>query len=378
MEFQLWFPRRIVFGTGTFSRLGELCAGLGDRAVLVTGRGAVRRSGRLQQAMDQLAEQGIEVESFEGVENDPSLATCQRGTDLGREFGCNLVVGIGGGSALDAAKTIAAVTPQAGRLAEYFRGERAFERSSLPFVAVPTTAGTGSECTPNAVLTDTERGVKKSLRHESMVPDVALVDPELTLTVPPEVTAQTGMDALTQAIECYVSLAANPATDAPALRAIQPIAENLPKAVADGSRIEYREPVALGSLLTAMAFGNGGLGAVHGLAHPIGLDFHVPHGLVCAVLLPHVCEFNLPAQREKFESIARLVGACSGPGVPDALMELNRRVGIPETFEEFGMTESGIPKVVANCRSGSMAKNPRPASDEDLIQILRKVVRRES
>jgi len=375
MAFQLCFPRKIVFGAGTFSRVGDLCRALGDRAVLVTGRGALRRSGRLQQAVDLLQECGVEVTAFDGVENDPSLATCRRGIDLAREFRCNLAVGLGGGSALDAAKTIAAIAPQPGEsLEEYFRGERAFESAPLAFVAVPTTAGTGTECTSNAVLTDTERGVKKSLRHESMVPDVALVDPELTLTVPPEVTAQTGMDALTQAIECYVGLAANPVSDALALRAIELIAGNLLQAVADGSRIECREPVALGSLLTAMAFGNAGLGAVHGLAHPIGLHCHVPHGLVCAVLLPHVCEFNLAACGGKFETMAPLVGAASGPQVPARLMAINRRIGIPPTLSEFGLAESEFPKkIIAGCRSGSMANNPRPASDDDLTKILRKI-----
>ena len=207
-----------------------------------------------------------------------------------------------------------------------------------------------------------------------MMPDIALVDPELTLSAPPNVTAQSGMDALTQAIECYVSLAANPISDTLVLRAVALIAANLPGAVADGSQISCREPVALGSLLTGMAFGNTSLGAVHGLVHPIGALYHVPHGLACAVLLPHVCAFNMSVQEEKFGRIAPLVGAKSGRSVPDALSALNKRVGIPPNLQAFDFNESGLPKIVSACRSGSMKANPRPASDDDLIEILRKII----
>jgi len=256
----------------------------------------------------------------------------------------------------------------------YFHERHPLEAPVLPLLAAPTTAGTGSECTNNGVLTDTDRGIKKSLRDPKMVPAVALVDPELTLSVPPDVTARSGMDALTQAIEAYVSLGASPVTDALALRAVELIAAHLPSAVTGGGEIAHREPVALGSLLTGMAFANAGLGAVHGFASPLGVVCKAPHGLVCAVLLPHVCEFNLPARREKFERIAPLLGAKCAADVPQAILDLNRRVGIPETLREFGLAESHFPKVLDECRGGSMKKNPREPSDEELVEILRKVM----
>ena len=224
------------------------------------------------------------------------------------------------------------------------------------------------------MLTDERTQVKKGIRHEFMAPQAALVDPELTLGLPPEVTAQSGMDALTQAIECYVGRNANPASDALALQAIELLARHLPAAVDDGSKIENREPVALGSLMTGMAFANAALGAVHGLAHPVGALFHAPHGLACALLLPHVCEFNLPAQPEKFDRIAARIGCKSGRDVPAALSALNRRVGITDRLGEFGMDESAFPRILADSRSGSMANNPRPASDADLAEILRKAM----
>ena len=374
MTFQQILPRNITFGVGSLGELGTLCAPLGRRAFLISGKSAARKAGRLQEAQEILESKGIRVHLFEGVENDPSLETCDRGIRLARSEKCDLVVAIGGGSALDAGKTIAAIAPQPGELAEYFADTRQLENPPLPFAAVPTTAGTGSECTNNAVLTDTERCLKKSLRDAAMVPTIALVDPELTLSVPPAVTAHSGMDALTQAIECYVAKKANPVSDALSLRAIELIAANLPQAVEDGSRIENRDPVALGSMLTGMAFANAGLGAVHGLASPLGVILHAPHGLVCAVCLPPVCAFNLPARKEKFDVIAAALRAESGKDVPDTLRELNRRVGIPDTLHEFGLKEDDFGKILAECRSGSMTNNPRHPSDDDLEGIVRGIM----
>jgi alcohol dehydrogenase class IV len=374
MPFELVLPRRILFGTGTFSRLGEVCRGNGRCALLVTGRSALRRSGRLAQAEEMLAEAGIAVRLFEGVENDPSLATCDRAIGAARDSGCDLVVAIGGGSALDVGKIVAAILPQSFTIREFFQGQRDLERPSLFLVAAPTTAGTGSECTRVSVLTDEETQTKKGIRHPFMAPQAALVDPELTLGLPPEVTAQSGMDALTQAIESCVGRNANPVSDGLALQAIELLARHLPATVEDGSRIENREPVALASLLTGMAFTNTGLGAVHGLAHPVGALFHAPHGLVCALLLPHVCEFNLPAQPEKFDRIAALIGCRSGRDVPAALSALNRRVGLEGGLGRFGLKESAFARILADSRSGSTANNPRSPSDADLAEILRKAM----
>ena len=374
MTIQIRLPEKIIFGSGSFSRLGELSVGLGKRALICTGKSSLQKSGRLKQAVELLRERDIRAEVFGEVENDPNLHTCDHAINFARERRCDFVIAIGGGSALDVGKTAAAVAPQPAQLGEYFAGNRKIENAPLPFLAAPTTAGTGSECTNNAVLTDSEKGIKKSLRDDRMVPNVALVDPELTLTCPPDITAQCGMDALTQAVECYVTLSANPITDSLALRAIELIATHLPPAVADGKDPACREAVAMGSLLAAMAFGNAGLGAVHGLAHPLGAQFHIPHGLVCAVLLPHVCTFNMPVRKEKFQEIASLVAAKDAEEVPAALAALNRRAGIPDSLKEFGIKETDILAILADCRSGSMAKNPRPASDEELAEILQKVI----
>jgi len=374
VQLELALPRKIVFGPGEFVRLGGLTGALGGSALVCIGRASALRAGRLDRAVALLRGRGIAVDIFDGIAREPDLATCERAIARARERSCDVVVAIGGGSVLDVGKTVSAVAPQPHDLRHYFRGGHRLDKAPLPFVAVPTTAGTGTECTNNAVLSDPERGIKKSLRDERMVPAVALVDPELTLTAPPDVTARSGMDALAQAVECFVTKNANPITDALALRAIELIAQNLPLAVAEGNRLDHREPVALGSLMTGMAFGNAGLGAVHGLAHPLGVRFGIPHGLVCAVLLPHVCAFNLSVRRRKFAAIAQHLGAADADDVPRAIIELNRKIGIPDSLAKFGVAESDLPAIVAGSRSGSMAKNPRPASDEDLVGILRKVL----
>jgi alcohol dehydrogenase class IV len=284
-----------------------------------------------------------------------------------------MVISIGGGSAIDIGKIVAAMVPQSYTVYDFFESQ-IVEKTPLPFVALPTTAGTGSECTTVSVLTDTKNQVKKGVRNEKMTPLIALVDPGLTLNVPPDVTAQSGMDALTQAIEALVSRDANPISDALAIRGIELLHRHLPAAVSDGGRIENREPVALGSMITGMAFASAGLGAVHGLAHPIGALCHAPHGLICAVLLPHVCAFNQPAAPDKFNCIAGGMGLKSGIEVASAIMALNRRVGIPERLGKHGLTESLIPAIIPASRSGSMAKNPRNPTDEELREILMKVV----
>ena len=373
LGFTLMAPRRCLFGWGRLADLGAEAAALGRHALLATGRTAARKSGMLDRALKALSGEGVEVTLFERVERDPSLDTVTEGTELVRQSGCDVVIGLGGGSAMDAAKAMAITAPQPEPIEHYFAGEP-FHKNGVPFIAVPTTSGTGAEATNNSVLTDQACGIKKSLRGPEMVPDAALVDPELTVSAPPDLTAHSGMDALCQAMECYVTTSAQPYSDALSLRAMSAIYRALPSAVADGGNRTAREQMALGSHLTGLAFANAGLGAVHGLAHPIGHDYHVPHGLVCAVLLRPVLEFNLPACREKFDRMAEALGVSSGDAVPDAIGELLDRVGVAAHFREFGVPESAIPKILSLCRSGSMASNPRPASDDDLTRIIRQVI----
>lgn len=371
--FTLMYPARIIFGRGVIERLAEEILSLGKRALLVTGCSAMRKSGVLDRVGAIMKSAGVEFFLFDGVESDPSLETVNEGIEFIQRERCDVVIGLGGGSAIDVAKAIASIVKQPGTVWEYHRGKK-IEKEGLPFIAVSTTAGTGAEITNNSVLMDREKLVKKSIRSPHMIAKVALVDPELTLSIPPRITAYTGMDAFVQALESYVTKTSNPITDTLALQAIEVIFHNLPKAVQEGGNIEVREKMVLGSLLSAMAFSNSGLGAVHGLAHPIGAHFGVPHGLACAVLLPHVVGFNLKVRYEKFSQIAEKIGVEKTENLPCIMKKFLQQIGIPLDFRDYEITETDFSTIIAESRSSSMSKNPRQASDEDLREILRRVI----
>ena len=371
--FTLMYPARVIFGRGVIKRLAEEILSLGKRALLVTGCSAMRKSGVLDRVGAIMKSAGVEFSLFDGVESDPSLETVNEGIEFIQRERCDVVIGLGGGSAIDVAKAIASIVKQPGTVWEYHRGKK-IEKEGLPFIAVSTTAGTGAEITNNSVLMDREKLVKKSIRSPHMIAKVALVDPELTLSIPPRITAYTGMDAFVQALESYVTKTSNPITDTLALQAIEVIFHNLPKAVQEGGNIEVREKMALGSLFSAMAFSNSGLGAVHGLAHPIGAHFGVPHGLACAVLLPHVVGFNLKVRYEKFSQLAEKIGVEKTENLPCIMKKFLQRIGIPLDFRDYEITETDFSTIIAESRSSSMSKNPRQASDEDLKEILRRVI----
>jgi len=368
--FLLMYPTRIIFGRGVIKELGKELSSLGKKALLVTGRSSMRKTGILDRVAGVIKQEGISLDLFDRVEHDPCLETVNQGIKIARIKKTDVVIGLGGGSAMDAAKAIASLARQSGTIWEYYAG-RKIEKEGLPFVAIPTTAGTGAEITNNSVLTDRKVSLKKSIRSPCMIARVALVDPELTLFLPSQVTAYTGMDAFTQALESYVTRTSNPISDTLALQAIEIIFQNLPQAVANGKDAETREEMALGSLLSAMAFSNSGLGAVHGLAHPIGARFGVPHGLACAILLPHVIGFNLRARPEKFTQIAKKIGVKRVEDLPNAIKRFLERIGLPLNFRPYGITEAHFPSIIAESRSSSMSKNPREASDEDLREILK-------
>lgn len=371
--FTLLTPPKVLFGCGCFGDIGAEAASLGRRALVVTGRSAMRRAGITDRCVEALAAAGCGASVFEDVEHDPSLNTVERGREAARRTEADVVIGIGGGSPLDAAKAVAILANKPGAASDYFHGRREINAPGLPLIAVATTSGTGAEITKNAVLTDTSERVKKSFRHALMVARVAIVDPELTVSCGPNLTAHSGMDALTQAIECYVSRAAQPVSDVLALSAAKLLYEHLVPAVEDGANIEHREAMALGSMTCGLAFANASLGAVHGLAHPIGAELGLAHGLVCAALLAPVVAFNYRACRDKMDHLARTLGLASGADLAPALRNLADRVGIPRRLGSLALREEVYPAILASCRSGSMSNNPREASDEDILGILDEV-----
>ncbi|MFC1717298.1 iron-containing alcohol dehydrogenase family protein [Candidatus Poribacteria bacterium] len=379
MMFEMRFPTKIVFGQNCVDQIGAEACEYGDRALLVTGRSAMRKAGVVDKITDLLkASEFKEVHVYDQVEHDPSTETVDRGAELAREGGDDVVIGIGGGSALDAAKAIACMVKNEVSVAEYQLG-REIEQPGLPFIAIPTTAGTGAEITKNAVLTNKEKEIKQSVRSPLMIAKVAIVDPLLTVTMPPDVTAATGMDALTQAIESYVTLASNPISDTLALRAISLISQNLARAFTDGGDIDAREGMALGSLMSALAFANSSLGAVHGLAHPMGGLFDVPHGVSCALLLPYIMEYNLPVRITKYAQIAEAMGQNISEARSEedaarmavmAARELISLLQLPQHLRDVGIFQYDIITIAGAARGSSLNNNPRSTTPASLQEIL--------
>jgi alcohol dehydrogenase class IV len=380
MPFDVATASRVVFRSGAAGDIGALVRDLGRRALLVTGRSS-ERAGRLASL---LAAAGVEATTF-AVAGEPGVATVQAGVEAARAFGCDLVIGIGGGSAIDAAKAIAVLTPLEADLFDHLevigRG-RPLPRPGLPCVAVPTTAGTGSEVTRNAVLTSPEHRIKVSLRSSFMLPRLALVDPELTLDLPPALTATTGLDALTQLVEPYVSSRANAFTDALCVDGMPRVARSLLPAFRNGSDRRAREDMSIASLFSGMALANAGLGAVHGFAGTIGGTFGAPHGAICAALLPHVMSGNLRALQARtpddpvlprFTTVARLLTGDPGASAEDGVAWIDaivRELGIPR-LGAYGLTPADVPAVAAQAaRASSMKANPIQLETEERERML--------
>jgi alcohol dehydrogenase class IV len=339
---------RIVFGAGTRHQLPAIVRAFGSRALLVGGRHLHATGGVLPDLGDVI---------LFVVEGEPTIDIVRRGADLFRAERCDVVIGVGGGSVLDAAKAIAALATNHGDVLDYLevigRGQP-LEHVPAPCIAVPTTAGTGSEVTRNAVLGSKDHGVKASLRHASMLPRVAVIDPELTLTLPSAVTATTGLDALTQVIEPYVSPRATPMTDAFCLEGIRRVSRSLRIAAGaagmdgqDGpertTRLDARTDMSLASLFGGLALANAGLGVIHGFAAPIGGMFSAPHGAVCAALLPHGMTANLHALHAR----ARAEGTTAAAAAALATIERYRIVAVTFTGDPDATPEAGIAAVAS-------------------------------
>lgn len=384
MQFEFMTAGRVVFGPGSVGRAGAAAAALGRRAFVLTGRDT-RRAARLLASLEEV---GVEVRAF-AVAGEPSFARIEEALAAAREWTCDLVVGFGGGSALDAAKAVAALLANSGPLLDYVEvigAGKPLARPSLPCIAIPTTAGTGSEVTKNAVLSSPERKVKVSLRSPSMLPRVAIVDPELCCDLPPEATANTGMDALTQVLEPLVCNKPNPLIDAICREGLAAAARSLRTACREGRNARAREDMSFAALAGGMALANASLGAVHGLAAPIGGAFGAPHGAVCAALLAPVVAANIAALRARvpdspvlgrYAEAARILrGLPAGAPSPrpeeaaEALSELAADIGI-KRLSAFGLGEADFPSIIEKAAAASSMKgNPIALEPGELRAIL--------
>jgi alcohol dehydrogenase class IV len=367
----LQVPGRIIYGTNTVGELAEVVQRYGKRAVLVFGGSSLVKSGIYERIVTLFKDRGIESHDIGGIGHDPDEE--QVGSTVQRVLDTNpdAIVGIGGGSVIDAAKAASLLATNGGEVADYWAG-KAFTEPSIPFVAVPTTSGTGAEVTKNAVISSADRSFKKSIRSDLMIPDVALVDPALTLSVPPEVTAHTGLDALIQNLEAYTSRGAGPITDTLARKGIELAGAALPRAVRVPEDIEARESMALASLYGGITLANAGLGLAHGLAHPLGIRYGIPHGKACALTMAAVIRYNHPARRERYEEIAGLLGG--GTDAASAFDSLLERLGVSTRLSGYGVKKGDIPRLVEESRGGSRRFNPVEHDDETVARMLEELL----
>jgi alcohol dehydrogenase class IV len=378
--FQFATATRIVFGAGKVGEVAAEAREMGFHALVATGRDPDRAAG----IVDALRGADLAVTTF-AFEGEPTVAAVRQGVELARAMQCDLVIAFGGGSPIDGGKAIAAILGNGGDPLDYLevvgKGQK-IHSPSVPFIAIPTTAGTGSEVTRNAVLASTEHKVKASLRSPLMLPRLAVVDPELTLDLPPAITASTGLDALTQLIEPYVSARRNPMTDMFCLEGVRRAGRSLGKAFREGGDVAARTDMAMASLLGGLSLANAGLGVVHGFAAPLGGMFPAPHGAVCAALLPHGMAMNLKVMRERdqenesfarYEEIARILTADAEAIAEDGvrwIAQLVEELQIPR-LAAYGLTESDVPAVVEKAaRASSMKANPIVLDTGELTEVL--------
>ncbi|HHV58313.1 MAG TPA: iron-containing alcohol dehydrogenase [Firmicutes bacterium] len=380
-SFTWQLPTKVVFGTGTVRKIGEQARALGGTRVLVVTDPVLRRVGPIEETRKYLEEAGLAVTIYDGVEPNPTIEVVEQGLTLAREFACDLLVGLGGGSSIDSAKAIGLMLNNAGSISDYWG--RAPANRAVPVIAVPTTAGTASEVTWVTVIKDAKRKVKMGIGHPNLAAAVALCDPALSTTMPANVTASTGLDALTHAVESYTNTSTEPISEALALEAIRLIGANLRPAVAKGDNLSARERMLLASLMAGLAFANTRLGIVHAITSPLGGYFPVPHGVVNAILLPYAMEFNLIGHLEKHARIAAALGEnvqglspveAAGRSV-EAVKKLAKDVGLPAGLGEVGVKEESLPEVCAEAmKNVNIPINPRRPTVEDLITICKKAM----
>jgi alcohol dehydrogenase class IV len=377
-EFQV--RPRVLYGPGVVREVGFEAHKIGGaRAVIVTDK-VLRQTGLVDRVVEGLAGSGVEmVGIFDEVPPNSEVQVVERGAALARQWACDVLIAVGGGSVIDTAKGMNIVLSEGGSILDY-EGAGLLNRPLRPLIAIPTTAGTGSEVTLAAVIKDNARGIKLEFSSPFIPPDVAILDPELTLGLPPGLTASTGMDALTHAIEAYVSPFAEPVSDALGLHAIRMIAANLPLAVRQGDNLEVRGNMLLAASLAGMSFSNALCGIVHAMAHACGGRFSVPHGVANAILLPFGMEFNLEVAAPRLAEVAVALGvdvagqkmdaeSAARAGVA-AVRRLGLECGLPSRLGQVGVGRDGFAQMANDALGDAMMiSNPRPATEEEIVAL---------
>lgn len=375
---EFYSPTKIQFAAGLIAKLPSIVQALRLQSVLLVSDPGIIRAGVLDKVSQTLQQANIPFTCYTDIESDPSVASVRQGVTVAQQQQCDGVVAVGGGSVLDAAKAIAVMLNNPGKIEDYFGVDQIPEQAA-PVIAIPTTAGTGSEVTVWSVLSDHENNRKVNIGSYFNAPAIALLDPELSVGLPAAITAATGMDALTHSIESYVNKNSNTFVEALAEKSIQLIADNLRLATLQGDNLEARGNMLLASTLAGLSFNRIRLGLAHAFALPLGNQFHIPHGLVNAIMLPPVMAFNLPANLPAYAKIAQLCGQVTqGMSLRDAayqsvvaVRQLKQDIGITQTLADFGVQEQHFDAIITEALlSGNVPVNPRSPTYNDMRLLL--------
>lgn len=376
--FTITQPTQLVFGAGAIAGLADMVKEKGGSKVFLVIDPGLKAAGLLKQITAPLKKAKMPFEIYDKIDPEPGLKLADNGCKLAKKSGCDCVVGVGGGSAMDVAKAVSILLTNGGKAEDYL-GIGKISKPGVPKIMVPTTAGTGAEVTFTAVFINEKTKSKGGMNGDPLYPDAALLDPELTISIPPGVTASTGIDAFTHAIEAYLSTQAHPVSDMYALEAIEMISRNLPLAYANGDNLEARSAMLLGSLLGGKALATAGVGLVHAMAYPLGGMFGIPHGLANAVLLPYVVEYNLVGNPGKYAAVAEVMGYDTtdlpvreaAAAAVEAIFNLNSDVGIPSSLADLDIPADRIPEMadIALTVAVPVKNNPRKPTRDEVIQI---------
>jgi len=367
------------FGAGSVKKVGELAKAEGAKKALIITDSFIAQSDIRKKIEESLSQAGIAVEVFDGVTPNPTTACVDAGSDFAAKSDADILIAVGGGSSMDTAKgvSLGAKNPQRGIGLDY---QTLFEKPGLPIIAIPTTAGTGSEVNAFGVITDETTHVRFYVGHSSALAKAAILDPELTLGLPPKATAATGMDAMIHAVESYLSIRNNPYSDGIALQTIEMVMKNLPTAYKDGSNLEARANMLLASHIVGVGFSHTGLGLVHGIGHSLGGHFNVPHGVALCTVLEEVLRFNLPARQARMAKIAQALGVAetskseaeNAEKAIQSLVQLAKEVGLASKLSDHGITEADLPLLAKTAVEDAVTlNNPIKPTEQDVLGILR-------
>ncbi|MBS3942682.1 MAG: iron-containing alcohol dehydrogenase [Dethiobacter sp.] len=376
--FSFELPTKIEYGNGSLKKLGDELRRLQAKKVSVVTDEGIIKAGLLDKIIPIIEENYMEYSIFYGVEPNPKDLNVEKGAGIVMDFGADTIIALGGGSPIDCAKSIGVLAGHGGSRIKDYEGRGKVQKPNIPLIAIPTTSGTGSEVTFSSVINDTVNNYKMTVKSPLIAPKVAIVDPELTVTMPPAVTASTGLDALTHAIEAFTVNISEPISDALALLAVELINNHLVEAVNNGSNIEARAGMLMGSLLAGMAFSHSDVGSVHCMAETLGGIYDAPHGVCNSILLPYVMEYNKDYCKEKYAKIAKVMGikfSTADEGADraiDKIKELSKEVNLP-SFSILKVKEADLEMMAeVSFKNGSTPSNPRPMTKEDYLVVFRK------